>query len=93
MSEFDSLVSGGLPGEVLQTLEHFENAFGAVLVLTVRLAEPSEAERAVIYESKPGLGESESMGSVILYTPRAGACTYGAQRNCTTRLYTILNLG
>ena len=63
MSEFDSLVSGGLPGEVLQTLEHFENAFGAVLVLTVRFAEPSEAERAVIYESKPGLGESESMGS------------------------------
>ncbi|HAT37980.1 MAG TPA: hypothetical protein DCS75_05770 [Gemmatimonadetes bacterium] len=63
MSEFDSLVSGRLPGQVLQTLEHFERAFGALLVLTVPSDEHGESEPSVIYESTPGLGESESMGS------------------------------
>lgn len=52
-----------LPGQVLQTLEHFEKAFGALLVLTVPSTEYGEPERLVIYESTAGLGESESMGS------------------------------
>ena len=63
MSERDSLVSVRLPGQVLQTLEHFEKAFGALLVLTVPSTEYGEPERLVIYESTAGLGESESMGS------------------------------
>ncbi|HCK60340.1 MAG TPA: hypothetical protein DHW11_03885 [Gemmatimonadetes bacterium] len=63
MSELDSLVSVRLPGQVLQTLEHFEKAFGALLVLTVPSTEYGEPERLVIYESTAGLGESESMGS------------------------------
>ncbi len=64
MSELDSLVSVRLPGQVLQTLEHFEKAFGALLVLTVPSTEYGEPERLVVYESTAGLGESESMGSV-----------------------------
>ncbi len=63
MSELDGLVSVRLPGQVLQTLEHFEKAFGALLVLTVPSTEYGEPERSVIYESTVGLGESESMGS------------------------------
>tara|TARA_Y100000817_G_scaffold314686_1_gene314579 strand:- start:194 stop:1741 length:1548 start_codon:yes stop_codon:yes gene_type:complete len=63
LSERDSLVSVRLPGQVLQTLEHFEKAFGALLVLTVPSTEYGEPERLVIYESTAGLGESESMGS------------------------------
>jgi len=64
LSELDSLVSVRLPGQVLQTLEHFEKAFGALLVLTVPSTEYGEPERLVVYESTAGLGESESMGSV-----------------------------
>lgn len=49
MSDSGRLVLGALPESVLQTLEHFEDAFGAVLRLIVP-AEPGAADE-VLYQS------------------------------------------
>ena len=55
MSDSGRLVLGALPEPVLQTLEQFEKAFGAVLRLIVPPAEPGAADE-VLYQSAGDVG-------------------------------------
>lgn len=50
MNSPDRLVLGALPESVLETLEHFEKAFGAVLRLIVPASDPGAADE-VVYQS------------------------------------------
>ncbi|MDE3002761.1 MAG: SpoIIE family protein phosphatase [Gemmatimonadota bacterium] len=64
MSESGRLVLGALPEPVLQTLEHFENAFGAVLRLIVPPTEPGAANE-VLYQSS---GDQAGTGTPVTTT-------------------------
>ena len=71
MSSVDRLVLGALPETVLDTLEHFEEAFGASLRLIVTADEPGAADE-VLYQTDGAVRTDGSGFSTSAIVPHLG---------------------